>query len=124
MKKRIVYFLCERGLFHIAEKISPSLVASWRGKTVAEGFMRGIHQVVDAITKFGEGMQEVFPKEEKSTTEHKCNGCKYAGEHQEMMFKPMGVCTREINLAQAVENYNAERCPYDFLRKEMNIKQG
>ena len=43
---------------------------------------------------------------------HKCNGCKYKGEHQEMMFSSMGVCLRETNLIEAVKNYNAEKCPY------------
>ena len=44
--------------------------------------------------------------------EHKCSGCKYKSEHQEMMFSPMGVCNRGINLIEAVQNYNAEKCPY------------
>lgn len=43
---------------------------------------------------------------------HKCYGCRYNGVHQEMMFKPMGVCLREHNLIQAQKNYNAEKCPY------------
>lgn len=44
--------------------------------------------------------------------EHKCDGCRFKGEHQEMMFRPFGVCTRELNLAEAEKNYNAEKCPY------------
>lgn len=44
---------------------------------------------------------------------HKCDGCRYKGEHQEMMFRPFGVCTKELNLADAEKNYNAEKCPYD-----------
>lgn len=43
---------------------------------------------------------------------HKCDGCRYKGEHQEMMFRPMGVCTRELNLLDAIKNYEAEKCPY------------
>ena len=43
---------------------------------------------------------------------HKCDGCEYKGEHQEMMFRPFGVCLREISLGGAVQNYNAEVCPY------------
>ena len=43
---------------------------------------------------------------------HKCDGCRYKGQHQEMMFRPMGVCTRELNLVDAVKNYEAEKCPY------------
>lgn len=43
---------------------------------------------------------------------HKCNGCRYKGEHQEMMFRPMGVCTKTSNLVEAVKFYNAEKCPF------------
>lgn len=43
---------------------------------------------------------------------HKCDGCRYKGEHQEMMFRPMGVCNRGANLVEAVQNYEAEKCPY------------
>lgn len=50
--------------------------------------------------------------------EHKCNGCRYKGEHQEMMFRPMGVCLRETNLIQAEKNYNAEICPYADIHTE------
>ena len=45
---------------------------------------------------------------------HKCDGCRYKGEHQEMMFRPFGVCTRELNLADAEKNYNADKCSYDI----------
>lgn len=47
---------------------------------------------------------------------HKCDGCGFKGEHQEMMFRPFGVCLRELNLADAERNYNAEKCPYDNVR--------
>ena len=50
--------------------------------------------------------------------EHKCNGCRYKGTHQEMMFRPFGVCLRETNLIQAENNYNADVCPYKDMRKE------
>lgn len=46
---------------------------------------------------------------------HKCDGCGFKGEHQEMMFRPFGVCLRELNLAEAEKNYNAEKCPYDCI---------
>lgn len=45
-------------------------------------------------------------------TMHKCDGCRYKGEHHEMMFRPMGVCKRGANLLEAVQNYEAEKCPY------------
>lgn len=50
--------------------------------------------------------------------EHKCNGCRYKGEHQEMMFRPFGVCLKETNLIQSEKNYNADVCPYKDMRKE------
>lgn len=43
---------------------------------------------------------------------HKCDGCRYKGEHVEMGFKPFGVCYKETNLIKAEKNYNAETCPY------------
>lgn len=43
---------------------------------------------------------------------HKCDGCRYKGEHQEMGFAPFGVCFKETNLMQAQQNYDAECCPY------------
>lgn len=48
---------------------------------------------------------------------HKCNGCKYKGEHQEMMFRPFGVCLKERNLVEAEKAYRAEKCPYDSGRE-------
>ena len=29
-----------------------------------------------------------------------------------MMFRPMGVCNRGANLVEAVQNYEAEKCPH------------
>ena len=43
---------------------------------------------------------------------HKCDGCRYKSEHQEMGFASMGVCTRTTNLIEASQNYRAEKCPY------------
>ena len=43
---------------------------------------------------------------------HKCEGCEFKGEHQEMMFKPFGVCLLENNLIEAEKKYNADKCPY------------
>ena len=43
---------------------------------------------------------------------HKCDGCRYKGEHQEMGFVPFGVCLKETDLIRAEKNYNAECCPY------------
>jgi hypothetical protein len=38
---------------------------------------------------------------------HKCDGCKYKGEHQEM-----GVCYKEHNLIEAAKAYKADKCPF------------
>lgn len=54
-------------------------------------------------------------------TNHKCNGCQYKGEHQEMGFVPFGVCMLEHNLIQAEKNYNAEKCP--FMTNGEDIKE-
>lgn len=43
---------------------------------------------------------------------HKCDGCKYKSEHQEMGFKPFGVCRKGFDLVEAQRHYNAEKCPY------------
>ena len=43
---------------------------------------------------------------------HKCDGCRYKGEHQEMGFVPFGVCLKETNLLKAERTYKAECCPY------------
>ena len=45
---------------------------------------------------------------------HKCDGCRYKGEHVEMGFKPFGVCYKETNLIEAEKNYRAETCPYKY----------
>lgn len=49
---------------------------------------------------------------------NKCNGCKYASEHQEMGFRPFGVCTKTTNLIEAVKAYNSETCSYESELKE------
>lgn len=48
---------------------------------------------------------------------HKCDGCRYKVEHQEMGFRPFGVCLRETNLIEAQKAYNAEVCPYKDMEK-------
>lgn len=45
---------------------------------------------------------------------HKCDGCRYKGEHQEMGFRPIGICTQAISLEYATRAYNAPECPYKF----------
>lgn len=41
---------------------------------------------------------------------HKCDGCKYKSEHQEMGFKPFGVCTKKKTLWEADMAYKADKC--------------
>ena len=43
---------------------------------------------------------------------HKCDGCEYKSEHQEMGFKSFGVCTKLHNLIEAQKAYEAEECPF------------
>ena len=62
--------------------------------------------------------EELSRERKMKRIEHKCNGCRYKDTHQEMMFKPFGVCLRETNLIQAEKNYNADICPYKNMRKE------
>lgn len=52
MKKKIVYFLCKLGLIRMAEKISPSIVAYWRGEQMIKG-------IQDAFERFNNTMQSV-----------------------------------------------------------------
>ncbi len=43
---------------------------------------------------------------------HKCDGCSFKSEHQEMGFKPFGACTKYTNLIEAQKAYEAEKCPF------------
>lgn len=52
---------------------------------------------------------------------HKCNGCRYKSEHQEMGFRPFGVCTKETNLIEAEKAYKAEVCPFKQNEKMENL---
>lgn len=49
---------------------------------------------------------------------HKCDGCRYKGEHQEMGFRAFGVCFREHNLIEAEKAYKADVCPHKDMMKE------
>lgn len=54
---------------------------------------------------------------------HKCDNCPFRGEHQEMGFRPFGVCTWETNLIEAEKTYKAERCPYFRWRITVKLKE-
>lgn len=43
---------------------------------------------------------------------HKCDRCRFKGEHQEMGFKPFGVCQKYTNLTEASRAYLSEKCPF------------
>lgn len=43
---------------------------------------------------------------------HKCDRCEYKGEHQEMGFRPVGVCLKESNLVRAAIAFGAPKCPF------------
>lgn len=43
---------------------------------------------------------------------HKCDSCKYKGEHQEMGFKISWVCTKEHDRLKAMRAYMATECPF------------
>ena len=43
---------------------------------------------------------------------HKCDGCQYKGQHEEMMFSPFGVCLKFHNLWEAEKAYKADKCPF------------
>lgn len=43
---------------------------------------------------------------------HKCDGCKYKSEHQEMGFMSVGVCTKELLLPDAIKAYTEPECRF------------
>lgn len=49
---------------------------------------------------------------------HKCDGCKYKSEHQEMCFQPVGICIKEHFLHEAIKSYNAKECPFGVANGE------
>ena len=67
MKKKIVYFLCELGLLKIANKISPSLVGSWRGKKIAQGIAKAYENATIVISDFANTMK-IYQEQIKQIT--------------------------------------------------------
>ncbi len=49
MKKKIVYLLCDLGLFKIAEKISQSIVCYWIGEKMAQGMKKAFEEMGSVI---------------------------------------------------------------------------
>lgn len=52
---------------------------------------------------------------------HKCDGCQFKGEHQEMMFKPMGICKKGADLVEALKFYEAEKCPFNETKSMCDV---
>ena len=64
MKKKIVYWLCERGFFKMAGRISPSLVSEWQGELLARKLTEGINTATKAIASFARALQKARDIEE------------------------------------------------------------
>ena len=58
MKKKIVYWLCERGRFKMARRISPSLVSEWQGELLARKLTESINTATEAIASFARALQK------------------------------------------------------------------
>ena len=64
MKKKIVYWLCERGRFKMARRISPSLVSEWQGELLVRKLTEGINTATKAIASFARALQKARDIEE------------------------------------------------------------
>ena len=51
MKKKIVYWLCERGFLKMARRISPSLVSEWQGELLARKIAESIDTVGELLAR-------------------------------------------------------------------------
>ena len=60
MKKKIVYWLCERGRFKMARRISPSLVSEWQGELLARKLTESINTATEAIASFARALQKAW----------------------------------------------------------------
>ena len=69
MKKKIVYFLCELGLLKIANKISSSLVSSWRRKKIAQGIAKAFENATIVISDFANTMKILQEQTKQITKE-------------------------------------------------------
>lgn len=52
---------------------------------------------------------------------HKCDGCKYKSEHQEMGFKATGVCSKEHYLPDAIKAFNDKECRFGSCKQTCPI---
>ena len=82
MKKKIVYWLCERGFLKMARRISPSLVSEWQGELLARKIAESIdtagellarkltesiNTATDAIASFARALQKARDIEENNS---------------------------------------------------------
>lgn len=51
MKKKIVYWLCERGRLKMARRISPSLVYEWQGELLARKIAESINTTGELLAR-------------------------------------------------------------------------
>ena len=51
MKKKIVYWLCERGFLEMARRISPSLVSEWQGELLARKIAESIDTAGELLAR-------------------------------------------------------------------------
>ena len=64
MKKKIVYWLCERGRFKMARRISPSLVSEWQGELL-------VRKLAESIDTAGELLARKLTESINTATEQK-----------------------------------------------------
>ena len=54
---------------------------------------------------------------------HKCEGCRYKGEHRGKVFRPFGVCLLEPDLISAEAAFDAVTCPHKKQKKKNECKE-
>ena len=67
MKKKIVYWLCERGFLKMARRISPSLVSEWQGELLARKIAESINTATDVIASFARALQKARDIEDNNS---------------------------------------------------------
>lgn len=81
MKKKIVYWLCERGLLKIARRISPSLVSMWQGEQLAKKIGENINLVMETMANFARMLQKAW--ELQSAEDNNSHNFRFADENKE-----------------------------------------
>lgn len=68
MKEKIVFFLCDKGLIKIANRISPSIVCKWRCKKTVQAICEGFESVNNYILTIAMGLGEFAKQIEEYKT--------------------------------------------------------